>query len=509
MHPPRNPLKLSLQSRDRETSNPASKTLQIQPRNLGIVLVDLWNYHWCKTSSQRVACLVPRINKCLEIARSLGIQIFLCPTDVASNYVGTTQYETPLAAPRCDVPNLPDPEFPKPADGGGCSCGTDEDGRCQVNYGWDAMSPDLIIGDQDLIVDDREILYSLCQSKEITHLIYAGVHTQMCLLGKSIGMLSMLKAGMPCMLARDLTDAHGYYDPDAGVTPDDFTESIVAHFERYLCPSINLADTWDNLGLWPADNPVDPVRITPWGTEERPHLFEDPITVTLTNPWQRESAIHYTTDGSEPTRQSPLYRMPFTVEETTLVRSAAYRGTDIAALPSQGYFARLPPLPPQPDIHLSDLNPKHVSGPGHVYNGDVRWTPGINPPQKDQSNRKLPLRLRGKSYWKGMGVHAPNVMAYAVNSEYQRFVALAGVDESIVDHELGSDLAMYPSVVFRIVIDGRIVAESPVMRIQEQPWRFDVPLPAGSRQIRLIAMDGGNGNREDLANWVDAGFMVG
>ena len=68
---------------------------------------------------------------------------------------------------------------------------------------------------------------------------------------------------------------------------------------------------------------------------------------------------------------------------------------------------------------------------------------------------------------------------------------------------------MYPSVVFRIVIDGLIVAGSPVMRIQEQPWRFDVSLPSGSRQIRLVTIDGGNGNREDLANWVNAGFVVG
>jgi hypothetical protein len=39
-------------------------------------------------------------------------------------------------------------------------------------------------------------------------------------------------------------------------------------------------------------------------------------------------------------------------------------------------------------------------------------------------------------------------------------------------------------------------------------WRFDVPIPAGARLISLVAMDAGNGSREDFANWVDAGFML-
>ena len=45
------------------------------------------------------------------------------------------------------------------------------------------------------------------------------------------------------------------------------------------------------------------------------------------------------------------------------------------------------------------------------------------------------------------------------------------------------------------------------MRISEQPWRFDIPLPPGSHLLSLVATDAGNGNREDLANWVDCGFI--
>jgi hypothetical protein len=46
------------------------------------------------------------------------------------------------------------------------------------------------------------------------------------------------------------------------------------------------------------------------------------------------------------------------------------------------------------------------------------------------------------------------------------------------------------------------------MRVLSSAWRFDVPIPAGAKLISLVAMDAGNGSREDFANWVDAGFML-
>ncbi len=66
---------------------------------------------------------------------------------------------------------------------------------------------------------------------------------------------------------------------------------------------------------------------------------------------------------------------------------------------------------------------------------------------------------------------------------------------------------MYPSVVF-IFLDGKEASASPVMRIAVESWRFDVKIPPGTRRISLVATDAGDGNKEDLANWVNAGFVV-
>ena len=254
---------------------------------------------------------------------------------------------------------------------------------------------------------------------------------------------------------------------------------------------------------------MDPVRIAPWGTPVRPHLFEKEITVTLTAPWQPQAMICYTFDGSEPTATSIRYTGSFKVTATTHLRTAAFENGRPVCLPSEGYFARLDAIPPKPDVHLSDLKPLRAVGPGHSpASTDHRFSPVSSPPQKDLSNRRAPLRLRGIAHAKGLGVHAPNQMVFELKPEYARFVALAGVDEHILDVNLGSNLAKYPSVVFKAFIDGKLMAASPVMRISEQPWRFDVAIPGGSKRLSLIATDAGDGNREDLANWVEAGFML-
>lgn len=107
-----------------------------------------------------------------------------------------------------------------------------------------------------------------------------------------------------------------------------------------------------------------------------------------------------------------------------------------------------------------------------------------------------------------MGVHAPCALMYDIRPDYRRFVALAGADENLISISNGSNLAQHPSVVFKVFIDGQEAAASPVMRVLSPAWRFDVPIPSGSRRISLIAMDAGNGSREDFANWVNAGFVT-
>ncbi len=498
-------IELTFQTRDPTTGMSRRTSERVDPHRVGVIAVDVWNYHWCKTATMRVDALVPRIDRALDAARELGMTVMLCPSDVVDNYVGYPQREAVFALPKVDVPSLVDVTCPPVPDAGGCACGRE---RCAVNYGWDGMHPDLRIGPGDLMPDTQAEVYAICRKYALTHLIYVGFHTQVCLLGKPMGLKAMKSAGLICVLARDMTDAHPGYDPARGFTPDLNTEQVVEHFEKHLAPTINLHEELVKLGRWKPGRILDPVRITPWGTPLRPHLFEQPIVVILTAPFQPGAEIRYTLDGSTPTAGSLLYTKPLTLTQTTHLRTAAFHEGMPVCRESEGAFARMEPTPPPPDVYLGELTPIRSVGFGHTYGGVVRYSGMTRAPQKDRANLGNELRINRKTYRRGMGIHAPCELAYEIKPDYARFVGLAGVDENLIGDANGSNLARYPSVVFKVFIDGKEAASSPVMRIQSPAWRFDVPIPEGAGRISLAVTDAGDGSREDFADWVDAGFLV-
>lgn len=497
-------IELEFQTRDPITGELHAIREEVDPAKVGMIAVDVWNHHWCKTATMRVDAFVPRINRALAAARSLGMTVMLCPSDVVDNYVGFPQRESVLALQIGSVPKVMEVTCPPVPDAGGCACGRE---RCAGNYGWDGMHPALKMGEGDWMPDTQAEVYAICQQRGLTHLIYVGFHTQVCLLGKPMGLRAMKSAGLQCVLARDMTDAHPGYDPARKFTPDLNTEQVIEHFERHLAPTIHLQRELEQLDLWDSAEPVDPVRIAPWGTVQRPHLFEEPITVTLSAPLQADAEIRYTVDGSEPTATSTRYQTPLQVSDSTHLRVSAFRQGQRVCLESQGSYVRLGPLPEPPDVYLGELKPIRSVGFGHTYSGEVRYSGDTQAPQTDKSNRGGTIQINRQSYERGIGVHAPCELVYELKPEYARFVGLAGVDEYLLSRSFGSNLAKYPSVIFKVLIDGREVAASPVMRILSPAWRFDVEIPPEARKISLIAMDAGDGNREDYADWANAGFL--
>jgi len=45
------------------------------------------------------------------------------------------------------------------------------------------------------------------------------------------------------------------------------------------------------------------------------------------------------------------------------------------------------------------------------------------------------------------------------------------------------------------------------MLFGQEPWSFDVALPAGSKNISLACTDAGTQSLIDYGNWVEAGFV--
>ena len=67
-------VKLSVQRRD-DGGTPVREIVRIDPAKTVVVVVDMWDRHWCKTFTARVGNMVGRMNLALDAVRKLGGQV--------------------------------------------------------------------------------------------------------------------------------------------------------------------------------------------------------------------------------------------------------------------------------------------------------------------------------------------------------------------------------------------------------------------------------------------------
>ena len=164
-------------------------------------------------------------------------------------------------------------------------------------------------------------------------------------------------------------------------------------------------------------------------------------------------------------------------------------GPKTAMLLAQATTPERPPLPPLPDIHLSDIQPIHAT---NGWNGA---------PRRDLSIEDNPLRIRGEVFERGVGVHAVSDLVYKARSHYKRFVAVVGVDD-----EKGGTPA--GSITFEVYADDEPLFRSEVLHASDERTCINVAIPEGAKHIRLHVGDGANGVACDHADWANAGFLT-
>jgi len=148
----------------------------------------------------------------------------------------------------------------------------------------------------------------------------------------------------------------------------------------------------------------------------------------------------------------------------------------------------LPPVPPVPQVFLGDLA---------WVSGRSGWGGG---PKKDRSIEGHPIRIGGKEYARGIGTHAESELVYDLKPTYTQFVAVVGTDEEI--ESTGS-----PSMVFQVLVDDRLLAESPVIG-KGEVWHLQVPLPPGGKRLALKVTKGPDGINHDHGDWANAGLLT-
>ena len=130
---------------------------------------------------------------------------------------------------------------------------------------------------------------------------------------------------------------------------------------------------------------------------------------------------------------------------------------------------------------------------------------GWGPFEKDRSNGDVgpadgtTITLNGVTFAKGLGVHAPSDIRYALNGLCSVFTAVLGVDD-----EVGAN----GSVVFQVWGDGTLLYDSGVMT-GAMPGRAIHGQVTGVTQLALIVTDGGDGAPFDHGDWGDAQVSCG
>jgi len=223
--------------------------VQWNPKETAIIICDMWNQHWCKGATQRVAELAPYMNDVVSKARDKGVLIIHSPSGTIGFYADHPARKRAQDAPK--AANLPDgigkwcnwidekekaAGYPIDHSDGGCDC----EPTCKQGppWPWKSQIDTIEIKSDDAISDSGEEIWNLLEQQGVKNAILMGVHTNMCVLGRPFGLRNLAKSGKNVVLMRDLTDTMYNSKMRPIVSHFTGTDLIVEHVEKYVCPTI-------------------------------------------------------------------------------------------------------------------------------------------------------------------------------------------------------------------------------------------------------------------------------
>jgi nicotinamidase-related amidase len=244
--------------------------LSVDGGEVALILIDVWDKHWCSGMEKRGEILAKKINQLLPAVRANGVRVVHAPSECAGFYQDNDRRNAFLNAPvRRDSPGsgsisaLPTDDKVPAITWNGSHPAPDgfvpplkQDGCDGTNTGhhWSREHPFVGIVDPDIVAFENESyrIVSFLRGRNIKYLVYSGAATNECVLyTRNTSIYYMKKliaaatgAGVQCYLARDLTDT--MYVPPADrpfESHDSGTAGTVHYIESSLAvPSILSAD---------------------------------------------------------------------------------------------------------------------------------------------------------------------------------------------------------------------------------------------------------------------------
>ena len=124
--------------------------------------------------------------------------------------------------------------------------------------------------------------------------------------------------------------------------------------------------------------------------------------------------------------------------------------------------------------YLSDLQPREVKETPY-FDDSFPW-------QKDKSVSGAPLQLDGKTYEKGLGLHADCRMSFDLGGKFRRFTALAGIDDNVQSGQ----------AVLTILADGRAVADRIPLARNKPPAQLELDVKGARELVVLVGFAEGS-----------------
>lgn len=234
-----------------------SQAVPVSGAETALIICDVWDSHNCANAVFRANELVPRLDQVIREARQRGVTIIHAPSGCMEFYKSHPGRIRSQAAPRAaksppkitewchQIPSEEQGLYPIDQSNGGCDDEPEQHTAwkqkiapllVESKYPWRRQHAGLAIDETtDFISDRGDEIWNVLEAKGIQNVILAGVHTNMCVLGRPFGLRRMVESGKRAILLRDLTDT--MYDPNSKPYVSHFTgtDLIVSHIERHVC----------------------------------------------------------------------------------------------------------------------------------------------------------------------------------------------------------------------------------------------------------------------------------
>src|SRR5215218_6402860 len=97
-------LNLTLRTRDKAREKITERLDAWDPRHTALIVIDVWDKHWCDGANKRVAAMAPRFSAFVDTLRSRGVFVIHAPSDTMKTYEGTPGRKLAQSAPAAPVP---------------------------------------------------------------------------------------------------------------------------------------------------------------------------------------------------------------------------------------------------------------------------------------------------------------------------------------------------------------------------------------------------------------------